>query len=623
MPKVAPYQKYHEAVTLAQSDAEEGLDLLEGLARRYPSDSRVRHALGVTLLEVGRYAQAVRELEAAAKREREYASTIHEALAYAYSALSMPAHAARALKLAGRQALALKETRDLTGDVPAGANATDLLEFEQARFEVLHGNVAAGLRRMEGFAARFPDFLPAQNILATGRYLLGDFTRARAAAERVLHLAPLNVHALLNLARLDLLERGVAAAREWQSRFRAAPVSSGDGITDGQLALANYFALLNDDANVERALDAWNSNANERLADPQSEFIESRLRLRLGEPAGRGKRTKRRPAASPAHPYFLPRELLPAGMLERWRGLGAKHVEAGMLRDLKSLPGWLSLLSETLGFEDPEFARMVALVLTRDRDAAFVEMLIKVALHGPGETATRLAIAAVLQEAGLIPENADIQLPGTPDGAKLLQLELDFEPSATPLGASDQSTFEEAIEHMRAGRFDEARGLLEPLSTSYADFASLQFNLALCELMGTAGRNVKEAGHARLERLLVTHPQYLFARSHLAGEALQLGDLERARSLLRFPEGVNRLHVDEWAVFTATSARLALAEGNVDQAVQALATLAEVVGEEATAYRVLERAVLEGQLAASEPRTKGTGKGKKGNKKRAVRKVSP
>lgn len=579
MAKLAPPNKYNGVVSLAQDAPETGLPLLQDLARQYPADSRVRHALGVTLLHLGQYGRAVPELEAAAKRERQYAASIQEALAVAYGALGMPLHAARALKRAGKADENADDPAQLIGDVPAGAKTADLLEFEQARFEVLQGAAQGGLKRIEQFVARFPDYLPAQNILATGKYLSGDFAQARAATLRVLETAPRNIHALLNLARLELLEHGEDAARTLTPRVEVAQVQPEQGVTDGELARANFFALLNDDANVERALNAWESDPERRANDPQAAFLEDRLHLRRDE-ADAG------PTAG--HPYFLLRELLPSGLMQRWRTLGEKRVAAKMLADLQALPGWLALVPDRLGFETPEFARMVTHVLLDDDAEKWADVLRTIVTRGPGTTEGRLAVGAELQQRGLLPDEVVAELPGSAEGARLLQLELSTEPEPTPLTPGDDAVFKQSIYAMRDGRFEEARAALEPLARRYPDYPSLLFNLALAE-QHCGDAQARARGEARVEQLAGAHPNYLFARAQLADDAIKAGNLERARELLRFPEGLKRLHAQEWATFTSVGARLALIEGRRDEAERTLQMIGDLVGEDEAAYILLQR----------------------------------
>ncbi|WP_424949251.1 hypothetical protein [Deinococcus sp.] len=136
------------------------------------------------------------------------------------------------------------------------------------------------------------------------------------------------MHALLNLARTDLLEHGEDAVRALIPRIEGAAVADQD-------------------------LKIWEPNRGARLANPQSRLLEQRLRER------------RSPGEEGRPPYFTLQELLPPGLVQRWRTLPARKVEAGMTADLLALPSRLSLIPSHLGFDVPEFVRLLTILLLR------------------------------------------------------------------------------------------------------------------------------------------------------------------------------------------------------------------------------------------------------------------
>ena len=611
MAKHASENQYYRAVDLSRHDPEAGAQALGELAQRYPSDSRVLHAYGVSLLQIGQAAKALTALEAAAKREKQYVSEVQESLAQAYSALGMTQHAIRAWRRTGKD-LPGDATDDspFSGDVPVGAKTADFLEFERARMQILSGETASGVKQMEQFAKRFPAYLPAQNVLATGAYLLGDLAKSRQLGLGVLSEHPRNIYALLNLIRLELLEHGLDAARALAEQLAGAAVSFEEGVVDGELARASAYALLEDDAGVRRSLDAWEPDAEIRAEHPQAGPLEERYQERqavAGTSSAKSRfARKKRPepaAALPDHlgqpPYLTLQKLLPPAVIPGWAKVGQLTPDAAFA-SLRAFPGLLSLLPERLGFDHSDFVRAMAMILldhtapnspAPDRPAPdYAELLRGVVQHGPGTTEVRLALGALLQERELLPETVMTDLAGSQAGGQLLQLEIHDEVSPSPMTRSELKRFERSLNWMRQGKWQQAIALLEPLAAAYPDDKSAAFNLSIAE-KHSGDSEFMARSQQRLQELAGRYPQYLFPRSELASEALERGDLEEAGRWLAFPEGLRRIHQQEYSTFMSVQGRLMIKQGNPDAARELLDMIEQVSGEQSAAYILLERAL--------------------------------
>lgn len=591
MAKLCPPNKYEAALELLELDPKAGLEELEKLAKKYPSDPSVQHALGVTYYQRGEAGKALLPLERAAKRDRDrearFTLEMQEALMMVYASLGMMRHAARAAEKARSLGSDLPEgIGEIDGDIPAGAKNKDLLTFERARFDILHGDKSSGLRAMRTFAKRFPDYQPALNNLTTGYFVQGDLPRYRESVTHSLERAPQNIHALLNYARLLMIEEGPGAVQALVPRLKDAPTSRAAGLVDGQLAQGQALALVNDDAGIKQALRAWRKE-NPDEDDPIVTWLEERLAARMGRDG------------DPDRPYYTLYELMP-GVIRRWirgGGQGEKENQRALKRaesDLRVMPGLLRLLPDYLGYERDALARVLgAIVLESDlpvpgSSTSWSEVLSRVAQEGPGTRTTRLALLQVLQQRGLL-EGDEFDFEGLPGGVHTFELELHDESEPGDLSSRELGTLSSALDQMRSGDFGAGRSALEALHVRHPDNPSVVYNLALSELHDPA--TPKDAGIARLEALTESHPAYLFAKTQLADEALKEDDLERAQALLAWPEGLRRVHVDEYAVYTATLGKLALAEGDKEKAKEMLAMIDDLVGEESTAYQLLGRAL--------------------------------
>jgi tetratricopeptide (TPR) repeat protein len=590
VPKYYPPNKYEEAIDIARDDPDEGVELLRDLAKKYPSDPSVRHALGVTLLELHRPAEALPHFEHALSREdrgSDMQGNIYVGLMMSYGMLGMEIHARRAAKRAKDLGIKdIPEPGELRGDLPQGANEKELLLFEQARFKTISGQSRQGLSDMKAFLKRFPDYMPAHNVMTTGYFLLGDLPNYQKATQDALERAPRNIHALLNKVRLVLLTEGLEAAKTWRERIADAAISKEEKITGGALAQAQAFALLEDDEGVEQALElSYQDEADDD--DPVAELYDDILGERK-----EGERI----------PYHQVKDLIP-GWLKRWQELSrSKQLPRIMKADLETLPGFLEILPHYLGYEEETVARLLAALLLENPDlpaphGPWPEVLKNLATVGPGEEDTRRQILILLLQKGLISNEEVLPFEGSEAGVKLLELELYTEPEESYLSNADKTRYAKVLEEMRAGKMSKARAALEELLTKYPNSTSLLYNLALAEAHDNTLPKGKERSRDRLEKLVAEHPAYLFAKVQLVRELLNEGNIERAKEILVLPEGVKRFHIDNYTAFMSAQGQLALAEGNKEQAEKILGMLEEMVGEDDSSYRILEQDLKRGNVA--------------------------
>jgi predicted Zn-dependent protease len=169
---------------------------------------------------------------------------------------------------------------------------------------------------------------------------------------------------------------------------------------------------------------------------------------------------------------------------------------------------------------------------------------------------------------------------------QLRKLELLQEPQPSGLPDEDYEAFSRAHELMQKNMFPAARELLEPLAERHPEATSVIFNLAMTEWV--AGGSAAVRAEERLEKLVRDHPHYLFARSHLARQALHEGNLERAQELLRLPEDLTRIHIQEYSGFLLAQGQLAVAMNELDRAEQIMESLEEMVGRKDKLYLVLK-----------------------------------
>ena len=287
-------------------------------------------------------------------------------------------------------------------------------------------------------------------------------------------------------------------------------------------------------------------------------------------------------------------ELL-AGVIGSWVGRDEATIEARVGRDLALAPGLLRELPQRLGFEDEETIRILAgALLFRDAPpppegagGTWAEILGRIATEGPGSRSSRVALLTFLVSKGVMDENERLPFDGSEEGVTVHGFEVTGEPSPSGLSDEDQARADHVLHELTQGRLAPALEVLPGIVERYPAEASVAFNLALAERLS----GQEERGRERMERLLETHPDYLFARAQLAVEALEAGDVARAEELLVVPVGRPRLHVHEWAAFAGALGRLQLARGDVDGAEGYLDTIDRTAGSDSRAYRMLADAI--------------------------------
>lgn len=592
MVKLAPPNKLLPLGELVNERPELAVEPLEDLARQYPSDGQVLYALGLALLNVGDIQGAISRLEAAVKRERHMEDTIYHALSQAYSLAGMPAHAHRAATRAGLNPPPWQET--LRGDWPEHAKLADLLEFEEARRDTLRPGpqASAALRKMQAFSRKFPEYRPALNVIGTALFSQGKFSEAREEITKVLRLDARNVHALLNLARIERLLGGVPAVEALREQVEAArKQDEGEElVASGELALASIYLLMEDAgaarAALERHLEGQQGPQAREQAEDSEEVQQIQERLERHE-------------QFPDAPLMLPGELLPPLWVTRWQATPGKRMLAEIERDLLTIPGWFQGVEQGLTFEGKFFSGLLTTALVNPDQAAMpdgvtpaerLERLLARLAGGRGSLDGLVGVGQALQVLNLMPEDAVVR---GPDGQELqaLSLELVNEPLDIMNSRQDQKRHEQALGHLMAGRVEQAHAELAALAEKYPDLPSLRFNMI--NALAQSGRPGAEAEARQLtEELAGQYPHYLFPPARLALLAIHDGDFEGARRWLAWPRGLKKLHVLEYGYFQAVQGILNLYEGDLDSVKTTQDILRQLLDEDSMPLRLLHQEIL-------------------------------
>jgi hypothetical protein len=576
MARRCPPTKLDRALTLFERDAEQGLAELERLADKYAKDPSVRHAFGSALMSVDEHWRALDHLSWAERKEPTLEH--RRALAAAYQFLAMPEHAQR---VAARESSLVVDVDELAQDLPGDMPRSDRLLLERARTAALHGE-DRGIDELTALAASYPACMALRNAIATARYANGDLEAFSSAARAALDASPDDVHALLNAVRLALLEEGPGAAAAHRDRVRGAAPSR-TGMLAPELARAEALAYLDDAEGTADSLAAWRKG----LSNPDL-AAGSATAVRLGT-------YLQQRQADPRAPLFR-LEVLLFGWLRRWSESTAEVRMSDIAKELAGIPGVFALAPVSLGWEQPWMASMLVHVLLAGdapdppgADRSWVEVLRGIVERDEGVEATLERLRGLLDERRLLEEEEAVTFVATSANGERISLDLFREPIPSGLPADDDVRYEAAMSALLRSDLDAAESVLADLHQRHPDAVGVEFNLALTQRL--RGGPSREAAHARLERIAAEHPDYLFAKAQLAIDAIEAGELDRARAYLELPDGVERFHVIAYANLHAAEGRLALAEQRMDDVERILASIHDLVGEHAPPYQRLKAAL--------------------------------
>jgi hypothetical protein len=577
MARKCPPTKLDRALTTFKRNSAEGLEELEALAEKYGKDPSVRHAFGSALMSVGAHWIALEHLDWA---ERSEPTLEHrKALTAAYRFLSMPLHAAR---VAARDpALSFEADEDglhgLAGDMPR----SDKLLFERGRTAALHGE-EDGLEELVALTASYPTSMPILNAIATARYAVGDLRGFRTASREALAADPKDIHALLNAIRVALLDSGPESVLAFRDRVYEATMSAA-GMVHPELARAEALAYMNDSDGTAASLAAWRT----AVTDPdeaEGSAIASRLEESLRQRSG-----------DPGAPLWR-LEVLLFGWIRRWSEGSGDLRMTEVARELAAAPGVFASIPSTLGWERPWLASMlVHVVLSWDAPdppapaESWPGLLRGLVERGAGTATTIQHLRSVLDERGLMEDQEPVAFGIESGGGEQVTLELFHDAIPSGLPPEDDERYTAAMGALMRSDLDTAASVLADLHARHPDAVGVEFNLALTDrLRGGSGT---DAAHDRLERIAREHPEYLFAKAQLAVDAIEAGDLDRARAYVQLPDGIDRFHAIAFANLHAAEGRLALAEGRMADVERILASLHDLVGEYAPPYQRLKAAV--------------------------------
>lgn len=400
--------------------------------------------------------------------------------------------------------------------------------LSNARIALDQGDPAQACRLAQAVLHRDPTSYEALRVLAQSLVRLGDYAQARETANRALRLKPdetepivwkMRAYRAEAVARLGY-EAGQAKREDLEQAIRnleaALAVSAGSRPTAsvaGELDLERGLIYV-DIAECHRLIES-KSLLMRNLA---TESGHSSVAMRHNQDAEEQALATRNAEDRAAEALERAFECLPTGarageaLQELYQRRGQYEKVLGVYEQLKARRQatervTLQAVGAVLSMQARDPERKVSETLSRARQ------ILRDHLHlSPGS-----------REAQIMMGRLSLLEGNTTAADRLANEVLKRDPKDT------QALVLRAQVLLAQGRFDEAKQILQPVSTFYPNWLEIQYSLALAQ----AGTGYESMAQQTLRRILVLNPQYHAARLRLAESLCKSGQIGAAEAELR------------------------------------------------------------------------------------------
>ena len=438
----------------------------------------------------------------------------------------------------------------------------------------------------EQLLKRQPHFLPALNNLGEAHFREGRVDQAIAAAQRVLQLAPENLHALANLTRYLCLSGRAEEGKPWAERLKS--VESTD--SDVWVKKAETFSFIGDD---EAVLHVFNEaqrrgNRSDKSGEALLNHLAAVAAMRLGQEKDARRYWKRalklvpwlevaranledlkKPVGQRHAPWaydlnhWIPQSLgckLASRIARAERRGKDKAVVRETRQYLRKHPQVAAVLPLLLDRGDPAGRQFALSVAALTETPELLEALRDFALGRRGPDGLRFKAAERLCNAGVLPAGTTrLWSEGCWKEVLMLGFEIHGEPVGTHPSEVEEWAYQATIA-IRNRDGEEAERLLEQALEVLPDAPDLLNNLATAYRLQGRDAEWKRLIHEVHQR----YPDYFFGRVNIAFEHLRAHEIDQAREMLRPLLFRKRLHYSEFASLCSAQMELSLAEKNTD-----------------------------------------------------------
>ncbi len=464
-----------------------------------------------------------------------------------------------------------------------------MTQHDEMILAVRTGDTPKAQQLAEQLRQRYPRFVSPLNNLSLAYWVSGDRARAIATARQVLEIAPENVHALGNLIYFHYLSGQEEEARALLPRLKAASIRKADEWTkklemftllgeEEDVLVFGQQALASEGTITEASFHCFLAAAKARKGDIKSaqKHWKEALKWDPGNlVALKNLENIRKKPQERFVPWAIPMEV----WIDKETVLALAQKTGAAFRK-KSDQGIEAILQHLLDNEHPELLRLAPAILNRGSPEAkdFVMKMAEFSAHPTllaalkdyafgqyDPLSVRMQAAMLLSHYGIIPKGmAQFWVDGEWRSMLVVSFTLTDEPSADyPLKPAADQHLKRALQALYASDGPSAEKHLRNALAIQPNHPSLLNNLAFALMLQGKDNEALEIVH----RVAEEFPDYFFAQITLAREAIQRGDLNKAREILdHWMITKEVFHFSEFSMFCQAQIDLVLAEGNSEAA---------------------------------------------------------
>jgi tetratricopeptide (TPR) repeat protein len=454
-------------------------------------------------------------------------------------------------------------------DLPEDEALELAVQNEQVRLFLEHGRLPQGKQIAEKLLSRHPDFVPVINNLSQIYAQQGNLARAIELCRQALAIQPDNVHALSNLVRMLFLSAQPEQAAAVAEQLKASQAPAADYWTKK----AEAFSLLGDDQTVLELYKQARAAGALRRQEASLLFLHLAAVAHWNQGKAKDARRLWQKALDLQPGFDLAQQQLddleqPTGQRSGPWGMPLTvWVTGGAIRDLSKIVEKATRRKQEAAVQTaaneflsrhPELIFLTPHMLQRGdpQSIDFVINLAGISLHPElmealdefthgqrGRDEQRMRAAQVLSEAGLLPSGTTrMWMKGEWRDILFLSFEISPEPEENDYSPEVLQLSEEAYYALQDGEPQRAQELLEQAVALEPDSPSLLNNLAMAfEMQGK-----KETARAMVVGIHQRFADYFFGIVSLVRQAVQAGELDKAREMLNGLMQRRRLHYSEY-----------------------------------------------------------------------------
>lgn len=447
-------------------------------------------------------------------------------------------------------------------------------QHEELRLMMDLGNYSRCRQLARKLLQQKPTFIPILNNLSQVEWLDGNLAQAIETCRKVLEIEPQNIHALSNLTRFlfmqgekdkahlaakQLKDSNAPAVDRWVKKAEALSFISDD---DGILALLDQAKSTKETDELNEMVWHWFAVAEYRKGNHSKARSYWQKCAKLApyfELADKNLSELKKPSHERFCPQafsvedWIPRKTLEALVSATGRTARTKNDDVfrtGMAVYFNQHPEFIQFVPAALASGDEKSRDLAVRLADMSAHPAILDALKIFALGQAGPDSLRLGASQILSKHGVFKSGEEICLwfEGEWKPIMMMGFQISYDSPGRPtLKPATQHLMEKAIYALREEKGAEAEAHLRKALEIQKDEPELLNNLAVALSM----QGKQDEAETIADEIPVRFPDYFFGQVIAVRKAIRAGELEKAKSILDKMMQKQELHVTEFGAMCA------------------------------------------------------------------------